>query len=175
MRVMRNRILGWAVGLALLGGVSLWAAYFAPDRRPATIDLNYTLKDMNGRDVRLADFRGKPLIVNFWATWCGPCLLETPELVELASEYRDQGLVVIGISTDDTPEEIRKYAANLNVTYPLLVGSEREDVFTAFGLGAGIPMSVFVRPDGTVANRLQGINTKQWFQTQIDGILPASK
>ena len=168
--VAGRRILGWSAAGALLAGVSLWAAYAAPAHQPATVSLDFTLKDMNGHDVRLTDFEGKPLLVNFWATWCGPCLLETPELVELANEYRDRGLIVIGISTDDTAEQIRPFAATFNVTYPLLVGKDREDLFGAFKLGAGIPTTVLIRPDGSVAARLQGINTKAWFKQQIDAL-----
>jgi thiol-disulfide isomerase/thioredoxin len=168
--VAGRRILGWAIAGALLAGVSTWAAYFAPDHRPAAVNLDFTLKDLNGHDVRLADFKGRPMLVNFWATWCGPCLLETPELVELADQYRDRGLVIVGISTDDTAEQIRPFASTFKVTYPLLVGKDREDVFTAFGLGSGIPMTVFIRPDGSIAERLQGINTKRFFQQQIDGL-----
>ena len=167
----RGRMLGWAGAGAVLLGVSIWAAYFAPDHRPPTVNLDFTLKDMNGHDVRLADYRGKPILINFWATWCGPCMLETPELVELAADYRDSELVILGISTDDTAEQIRPFAARYKVSYPLLVGRDREDVFSAFGLGAGIPTTVFVRPDGSIAARLLGINTKTWFHRQIDALI----
>ena len=78
----------------------------------------------------------------------------------------------LGISFDDTPAEIKKFADMFKVPYPLLVGRDREDVFNAFGLADGLPMTVFIRPDGTVAKRLQGINTKAWFQEQIAAILP---
>src|SRR5690348_18474857 len=70
-------------------------------------NLNFTLKDMNGHDVRLSDLKGKAILVNFWSTTCGPCQLETPELVDLAAKYKDRGLAVVGISIDDTPADIR--------------------------------------------------------------------
>lgn len=170
----KRRLIGYAVAGAVLIGVSLVSAYMARARPGAAgrpVALDFVLKDMNGTDVRLADLKGKPLIVNFWATWCGPCILETPELVELAAEYKSRGLAIVGISYDDTPAEIKKFAAEYKVSYPLLVGRDREDVFNAFGLADGLPMTVFIRADGTVARRVQGINTKVWFQEQIESLL----
>ena len=166
---MRKRLLGWAAASAVLAAVVLFGAYAAPDLRPPSANLALVLKDMNGQDVPLSQFKGKPLVINFWASWCGPCLLEAPELVELAAEY--QGRVnLIGVSTDDTPEQIREYARVNKIGYPLLVGRDREDVATAFGLGEGIPMTVFIKADGTILTRLEGINTKDWFRTRIESL-----
>jgi peroxiredoxin len=157
--------------------VSIASAYVAHSREARTagvpVNLDFVLKDMNGGDVRLADFRGKPLIVNFWATWCGPCQLETPELVELAAQYKSRGVTIVGISYDDAPDKVKAFASEFKVQYPLLIGLDREDVFNAFGLADGLPTTVFIRPDGTVARRLQGINTKVWFQEQIEALLAA--
>ncbi len=171
---VRKRALGYAVAGGILVAVSIVSAYLAHTRArgaAAPVNLGFTLKDMNGADVRLSDFRGKPLVVNFWATWCPPCLLETPELVELADEYKQRGLAIVGISYDDAPEQMRTFAKQFKVSYPLLVGRDREDVFRAFGLGDGLPTSVFIRPDGTIAARIEGINTKTWFQQQIESLL----
>ncbi len=170
---MKKRLVGYAIAGAALIAVSVASAYFAHsrERARAPVSLDFTLKDLNGADVRLADLKGKPLIVNFWATWCGPCLLETPELVELADEYKDRGLNIVGISFDDAPEQMKQFASEFKVSYPLLVGRDREDVFNAFGLRDGLPMSVFIRADGTIARTLEGINTKAWFQEQIEALL----
>jgi thiol-disulfide isomerase/thioredoxin len=164
-----TRLLGWCGAGAVLAAVVIWGAYFAPDLRPTSANFNLTLKDMHGRDVPLAQFKGKPLLVNFWATWCGPCLLEAPELVELAEEYKGR-VNIIGVSTDDAPEQIREFARANKIGYPLLVGRDREDVATAFGLGEGIPMTVFVKADGTIVSRLDGINTKEWFRARIQSL-----
>jgi peroxiredoxin len=170
MNWMRKRLLGYGLAGGLLIALSVWSAYLAHARTSVPANLEFTLKDQNGRDVRLADFKGKPLIVNFWATWCVPCQLEMPELVELAKAYKDQGLTIIGISIDDTPEEVREFAKAYGVTYPLLIGRDREDVADAFGLRNGIPLSVFIRADGTIATRLEGINTKTWLEEQIQDL-----
>ncbi len=171
---MRKRAIGYAIAGAVLVAVSITSAYLAHSRArgPATrANLDFTLKDMNGVDVRLSDLHGKPLVVNFWATWCPPCLLETPELVDLADAYKDRGLAIVGISYDDAPEQVQQFAKQFKVPYPLLIGRGRDDVFDAFGLGDGLPTSVFIRPDGTIAARLEGINTKTWFQEQIESLL----
>ncbi len=81
-------------------------------------DLSFTLKDMNGQDVALSDFAGKPLVVNLWATWCAPCRTEMPQLVELSEKYKARGVAIIGISIDDSPEEIRAFAKQFDVPYP---------------------------------------------------------
>jgi peroxiredoxin len=134
-------------------------------------NFNFTLKDMNGHDVRLADFKGKPLIVNFWSTTCGPCQLETPELVDLAAKYKERGLAIIGISIDDSPKDIRTFADHYKVGYPLLVGDGREEVTEAFGLKDAIPMSIFITPSGTVLGRVEGLQTQVWMEHQIQSLV----
>lgn len=141
----------------------------AADAKPA--DLNLTLKDTNGVDVNLADFKGKPLLINFWATWCGPCVQEIPYLVEMADKYRDDGLVVLGISTDDTAEQIKPYAADLKVNYPMLVGLDQPDVERAFGAMWAIPVTVFVKKDGNVCKTHQGTQTKEFFDAHVKALL----
>ena len=168
---MRTRLAGYAIAGVVLIAVSVTSAYITRSHANRPANLEFTLKDMDGGDVRLAQFKGQALIINFWATWCGPCLLETPELVELAEEYRGRGLRVIGISFNDTPDDVKRFAAEFKVSYPLLVGRDREDVFNAFGLKDGLPMSVFIRPDGTIAGEVTGIHTKTWFQEQIEALL----
>lgn len=154
-----------AIAAAVL--VALSACHHKPVE---SAKLDFTLKDMNGRDVRLADYRGKPLLINFWSTTCGPCRLETPELVDLAAKYKDKGLTILGISIDDTPEDIRTFATEFKVPYPLLVGADREDVQDALGLGQGIPMSVFVTPAGMVYGRLEGLAMPAFLDKQINAL-----
>jgi len=107
--------------------------------------LNFTLKDMNGVDVKLASFKGKPIVMNFWATWCGPCRAEIPSLVELNKQYGEAGkdVVILGISVDDPIEKLKPYASQMHMNYPVLVGAGRDDVQDAFGPLWGIPVTVF--------------------------------
>ncbi len=129
--------------------------------------LNYVLEDMNGAKVNLAAFRGKPLIINLWATWCGPCRLEMPQLVALQDEFKDKGLTILGISVDDNADEIRKFAAEYKVTYPMLVGLGQDALLHALGYEDSVPISVLVRANGTISTRLIGITTTDDWEKRI--------
>jgi len=132
--------------------------------------LHFTLKDMNGVDVKLASFKGKVILVNFWATWCGPCRVEIPYLIELQNQYKDD-LVILGISVDDPAEKMKPYATSMQINYPLLVGLGRDDVQDAYGPLWGIPVSVFVGRDGKIAQKHSGIASKEQFEREIKAAL----
>ena len=136
--------------------------------KPAKLD--FKLKDMNGVDVRLDSFKGKVILINFWATWCGPCKAEIPSLVELQEKYGDD-LVVLGFSVDDPAEKMKPYAEEYKVNYPLLVGNGREDVQNAFGPLLGIPVTVFIGRDGIIAKKHTGIASKEQFEREIKALL----
>src|SRR5437899_10944982 len=85
----------------------------------------FTLQSLDGKTVRLADFRGKGVLLNFWATWCQPCKIEMPWFVELQKQYGPQGLQVVGVAMDDaSPEDIGKFAKDSGVNYSLLIGKQ---------------------------------------------------
>jgi thiol-disulfide isomerase/thioredoxin len=132
--------------------------------------LNFTLKDMNGADVVLSSYKGKVIILNFWATWCGPCKAEIPDLVKLQDQYRDD-LVVLGLSVDDTPDKMKPYAEEYKINYPLLVGNGREDVQDAYGPLWGIPVSVIIDREGKVARKHSGIASREQFEREIKPLL----
>jgi len=139
----------------------------AADSSAERANLNFTLKDMNGNEVRLAELKGRPVLINFWATWCGPCKDEIPALIAVAEKYKAQNLAVIGISIDDTPEQLRQYAAEHKVGYPLLIGSGHDDLLEAFDAEFGIPVSWLIRADGTIVVKQPGGQTREWFEAQI--------
>lgn len=136
--------------------------------RPAP--LGFTLKDMNGVDVKLESFRGKVILLNFWATWCGPCVTEIPWLVHLQKTYKDD-VVVLGVSIDDTAEDLKPYARKMAMNYPVLVGVERQDLQDAYGPLFGIPVSVFVDRNGTIARRHSGIASQEQMEDWIKQLL----
>jgi peroxiredoxin len=148
--------------------------WFAPglenDHRGGEARLDFTLKDMNGVDVRLDSFEGKVLLINFWATWCLPCKAEIPDLVALQEKYKDD-LVVLGISVDDTAEQIRPYAKEYKVNYRMLVGNKREDVQEALGPLMAVPVSVIVDREGHIALKHTGIATREQLETEIKALL----
>ena len=132
--------------------------------------LHFTLKDVNGVDVKLASFKGKVILVNFWATWCGPCKVEIPDLIALQKEHPDQ-LVVVGIDVLDEWSRVKPFADTLKVNYPLLDANNRKDVEDAFGPMWGLPTTVIVGRDGKVAKRHSGIATKEQFKQYVESLL----
>jgi thiol-disulfide isomerase/thioredoxin len=136
--------------------------------RPAP--LQFTMKDMNGIDVKLSSFKGKVILLNFWATWCPPCREEIPALIELQQQYGDQ-LVILGVSIDDTQAKLKPYATEMHMNYPVLVGKDRQDVQDAYGPLFGIPVSVFVDRDGRIWKRHSGAATKDQFEREIKALL----
>jgi peroxiredoxin len=134
-------------------------------------DLGFILKDMSGRDVKLSDYRGKPLIVNFWFVNCPPCRKEVPAFVDLVKKYGDKGFTILGIDVEDTPEEMKKFAEEFKINYPVFVARDRNDVKEAYRATFAYPVSWFVRADGTVSLKHLGTGTPEWFETQVLAIL----
>src|SRR3954469_1263625 len=132
--------------------------------------LQFTMQDMNGVDVKLASFKGKVILLNFWATWCGPCQEEIPSLVQLQQQYGDQ-LVILGVSIDDPLNKLKPYATKMHMNYPVLVGRDRQDVQDAYGPLFGIPVSVFVDRDGKIWKRHSGIASREQFEREIKALL----
>jgi len=130
-------------------------------------NLAFTLEDMNGAKIDLASYKGKALVINLWATWCGPCRLEMPQLVDLAAKFKAKGLQVVGISVDDEADKIREFAAEYKVTYPMLVGLGQDAFLNALGYEGTVPMSIMIRADGTIAKVLTGIMTTEDWEKQI--------
>jgi thiol-disulfide isomerase/thioredoxin len=146
------------------------AAPAAPSKAEGTAaNLGLTLKDMNGHDVRLADYKGSVILLNVWATWCGPCQLEIPDLVEAYSKYKDQGVVVLGVSLDDTPEMLREYAPKKQMNYPVLL--MQDDFDDAYGPIFGVPITFFIGRDGTIVKRHFGPVSKEQVDREIKTLL----
>jgi cytochrome c biogenesis protein CcmG/thiol:disulfide interchange protein DsbE len=121
---------------------------------------DFTLKSLTGESVKLSDFRGKVVLLNFWATWVGPCRILTPWLVELQSQYGPHGLQVVGVSLDDdaTKVEIGEFADTLRVNYPILMGDEK--VANAYGGIPAMPVTFVVGRDGKTVDRIIGLKGK---------------
>jgi peroxiredoxin len=134
-------------------------------------NLNFTLKDMSGKDVKLAELKGKVVLLNFWATWCPPCKLEIPWFVEFQEKYKSRGFQVVGVSVDDPPSALPPFAQQYKVNYPLLVGQEREDLQNAYGPIFGIPITVIIGRDGKVCKKHIGPVSKEQFESEIKALL----
>jgi thiol-disulfide isomerase/thioredoxin len=132
--------------------------------------LGYTLKDMNGADVRLESFRGKVILLNFWATWCHPCKDEIPDLITLQDQYKDD-IVVLGFSIDDTPKDLKEYAEQYKINYPVLVGAGHENIQEAYGPMWAVPVTVIIGRDGKIAKKQVGIRSLEQFEREIKRLL----
>jgi thiol-disulfide isomerase/thioredoxin len=133
--------------------------------------LNFTLKDVHNKDVRLSDFKGKVLVIDFWATWCGPCKLEIPGFVDLQSKYGARGLQFLGISVDDKLEQLKPYVAEYKMNYPVLQGLDHDDVQDAFGPIWGIPTTIVIARDGRICRKHQGLAGRDVFEREIKSLL----
>ena len=120
-------------------------------------NLNFTVKDIAGKDVRLSQYKGQVVLLNFWATWCVPCKVEIPSLTGLYRDYKERGFVVLGVSVDSEVRSIKPFARAMKMNYPVLIGAGREDLSNAFGPFIGFPTSVLVARDGTMCVRHVGI------------------
>jgi len=133
--------------------------------------MNYTLKDIHGKAVRLSDFKGKVIVLDFWATWCGPCKQEIPGFIDLQNRYASQGLQVIGVSVDDTLDKLTPYVAQMKMNYPVLQGLGHDDIQDAYGPMFGIPTTVLITRDGKVCKKHMGMSAKEVFEKEIKSLL----
>ena len=145
------------------------AAICDADAKPAPMD--FTLQDMNGDELDLATLKGNVILLNFWATWCGPCKIEIPGFVELQEAYGDQGFQVLGLSVDDTADQIKPFAEQFAVNYPMLVGLGRDDFQEAYGPIWGLPVSVWIDREGTLCKTHMGIASKDDFEWELKSLL----
>jgi len=111
----------------------------------------FTLKNVLGGDLKSDDFKGKVLVVDFWATWCVPCKKEIPEYHELRRKYKDQGLEFLGVTFDSSEAELKRFMADIKVEYPLAWGTDAVDV--AFGGHRGFPTTFVIGKDWKVYRR----------------------
>jgi len=151
------RAIGSAIAFVLLTACTASAA-----RNVARSDdtLDFTLKDLRGRKTSLSSFRGHPVVVDFWATWCGPCRKQIPQLKKLNAKYESQGLVVLGVACDtvqgDGVEAVVPFVRRYEIDYPILLANER--LLDTFNVEA-IPTTVFISADGREVGRLTGFGT----------------
>jgi len=127
----------------------------------------FTLKDLDGKKVSLADYKGRPVLVNFWATWCAPCKVEMPWFEELRKQYAAQGFEILGL-TDDADagkDVIAKVAKKIGVTYPILLTDGK--VQTAYGGLDYLPMSFYVDRNGTIVEVTAGLGSKDDIEANI--------
>jgi thiol-disulfide isomerase/thioredoxin len=144
-------------------------ALCAPNAKAA--NLNFTLKDLKGTDVSLSAYQGKVILLDFWATWCGPCKVEIPWFIEFYAKYRAQGLQVVGVDIDDPIPALTQYVQKMNMNYPVLIGQGREDLLKAYGPMPGLPTTFIIGRDGKVCTSHTGLGEKATFEQTIKALL----
>ncbi len=128
---------------------------------------NFTLVDLHGNKVSLSDYKGHPVVLNFWATYCPPCKLEMPWFQELANEYKSKGLVVLGVDQDDgmAVKDVAAAAQKIGVTYPILMPNG--DVSKSYQLGDYIPDTFYIDKSGRIVDQTVGAHSRDEMEADI--------
>jgi len=130
----------------------------------------FKLRDINGRTVRLRDYQGKVVLINFWATWCPPCRAEMPDLVRLQREHANRGLQIIGITyPPEKKARVRRFAKSLKVNYPIVLGTR--EIKARFSSEETLPLTVVINRDGKVNDIISGILLREEFEEKIRPLL----
>ena len=161
---------------ALLAGIAVGGAATAVGaaetletewQQAKPLNLNIALKDLNGNDVALHSYKGKVIVLNLWATWCGPCKREIPDLIKLQAAHPND-LVVVGVVVQDKfGDKVRAFVREFRIPYPVLDGNDREDLEDAFGPFWALPTSFVIDRHGRLRKKHQGQVTRQQLEREI--------
>jgi peroxiredoxin len=131
---------------------------------------DFTLQTLEGKPVRLSDFRGKAVLLNFWATWCEPCKVEMPWFEQMQRQYQAEGLQILGVSMDDdSPEEVAKFTKEMSVDYPILLGkqSDRDSVANMYGGVQFLPETFYIDRAGRIVDKTFGLKGRGEIEDSI--------
>lgn len=162
-----TRAQAWKPALAVAAlGLSLGMASCAR-KKPV---LDFALKDAAGKTIHLSDYRGKVVLLNFWATWCAPCKIEIPWFVEFQKKYQNQDFEVLGVSMDeDGWDSVRPYMAAHQLNYPVMIGGD--SIERLFGGVDDLPTSFLMGRDGSIARKHIGLISKNAWEDEIATLL----
>jgi cytochrome c biogenesis protein CcmG, thiol:disulfide interchange protein DsbE len=138
-----------------------------PAQSPAP---DFSREDLDHRKITLSDFRGKVVLLNFWATWCAPCLAEMPRFVEWQEKYGGRGLQIVGVSMDDAEAPVRAIYQKLNLNYPVVMGDEK--IGGLFGGILGLPVTFLIDTDGKIRFQHEGETKLDVLEREIQELLP---
>ena len=161
------------VAVAILGaGAAIYSMRHhessqAPSANPMAPD--FTLPQLDGRDLRLSSYRGKLVLLDFWASWCAPCREETPHLIELQNKYGGRGLQIIGVSMDDSPDPARAFYQQFHMNYPVAMGNAKTGEL--YGGVLGLPIAFLIKRDGRIYAKHIGATDPAVFDKEIATLL----
>jgi len=130
-------------------------------------DVDFTLDDLSGKEISLSDFKGKIVVLNFWATWCPPCIAEIPDFVEIFNEYRDKDVQFIGVSDEDI-SMLKSFAAYYDINYPIL--TDDKNIMAVWGIRA-IPTTFVFDRNGKIVFENVGMMTREQIRNVIEDVL----
>lgn len=169
---------GWAIlGIAAGGLLFIAAGAFlnSVGHASETAGLGnapaWTLKDVKGHQVSLNQFKGKVVILDFWATWCGPCRLEIPGFIKLQKKYKKDGLEVVGVSLDDGPGVVKKFIKSHHLNYTVVMGNQQ--IARDYGNIEAIPTTFVIDRKGRIVGKHVGVTDLSTFEKQIKPLLKA--
>jgi thiol-disulfide isomerase/thioredoxin len=131
----------------------------------------FSATDINGGSVNTSDYKGKVILVNFWAAWCGPCAEEVPQFIALQKKYRDQGLQVVGVSVDDDPEVLLRFYRKYQMNYPVVPGDLK--IADAFGGVLGLPTTFLIGRDSRIHGKHNGAADFSVIEREVVALLSA--
>ncbi len=131
---------------------------------------DFTLETVSGGKLTLSEYAGKVIILDFWATWCGPCRMGIPEFVKMYSEYRDKGFVMIGVNLDKGGEDkVRSFAKKMGINYPMVFGGQQ--TVSSYGGIRGIPTAFIIDRKGNIVKKVVGYRPRSFFEDEIKKLL----
>lgn len=133
---------------------------------------DWELQDVDGKIVKSSDFKGKVVILDFWATWCPPCRAEIPSFINLQKKYEKQGLVIIGISSDEESSVVKRFMAANKINYPVVMADSK--VSEAFGGVEAIPTTFVINPQGQIVSKHVGLTPESTFEKEIKPLLKSA-
>ena len=141
----------------------------AGELKPGTKAPAWILKSLAGDEGKSTKDKGKVVVLNFWATWCGPCIAEIPDFIELQKEYEKKGLTFVGVSLDQSSTPVKKYVKKTKVNYPVVMGNA--DVVKDYGNFAGIPQTYVIDKEGVIRMSQMGMISKKDLLAKVKPLL----
>ena len=163
-------LIATAAALLVIGGIAFGWHSLTLAQAPRGTARPFVVRTLEGRTLRLADLRGRPVVLDFWATWCAPCRISMPLLSEMQGRHGGRGLVVVGLSVDDgTPEAVQRFASRLHLRFPVAMASE--EILDDYGPIRSIPTTIFIDRKGRIVRRVVGYVDEETLEGFIREIL----